>query len=105
MTLVAQEEDSTQVKPPTEFKASPKWKPFKEGCIAYFNLIKTRSQIPLAYVIRELEVPDPYGKVFDYLKSLMLNGPEWTWMRTFNQTHDGGGTWLALLSHYKEEAQ
>ncbi len=47
----AQQEDSTQVKPPSEFKSGSKWKPFKEGAIAYFNSIKTKSMIPFLYII------------------------------------------------------
>jgi hypothetical protein len=36
-----------------------KWKQFKKGTITYFNSLCTKNQIPLAYVIRENEVPDP----------------------------------------------
>jgi hypothetical protein len=36
MAYEAKEEDAV-VKPPAEFKAGSKWKPFKEGAIAYFN--------------------------------------------------------------------
>lgn len=60
LSLDKQDESASQVKLPAELKASSKWKPFKEGVIAYFNSIHTRSQIPLAYVIRENENPDPY---------------------------------------------
>jgi hypothetical protein len=98
MTHKAKEEDAV-VKAPPEFKSGSKWKPFKEGAIAYFNSIKGTNHIPLAYVIRELENPDPTvifqsehhrlisitplvgveyeddnGKVFDLLKSWTLNG-------------------------------
>lgn len=58
MTYEAKEEDAI-VKAPTEFKTGSKWKPFKEGAIAYFNSIKGTHHIPLAYVIRERETPDP----------------------------------------------
>ena len=130
MAFEDQEDETTAVKAPSEFTAVTKWKAFKEGAIAFFNSQKGRGQIPLAYVIRDIEVPDPNGiyesehqrliavtplqgiefsedngKVFDYLKSWTLNGPAWTWMRTFNQTRDGRGAWLALLSHYEGEAQ
>ncbi len=100
MESQAQQEDSTQVKAPSEFKPGSKWKPFKEGAIAYFNSIKTKSMIPLSNVIRDQAQPHPdglydsehqrliavtplegiefsedNGKVFDYLKSWTLNGP------------------------------
>ena len=112
MTYEAKEEDAI-VKAPLEFKSGSKWKPFKEGAIAYFNSIKGTHHIPLAYVIRELENPDPNfiyqsehhrlisitplvgveyeddnGKVFDLLKSWTLNGPAWTWMRAWNATRN-----------------
>jgi hypothetical protein len=34
------EEPATQVKPLAEYKTGSKWKPFKDGAIAYFNSIK-----------------------------------------------------------------
>jgi hypothetical protein len=104
-------EEDNAVKPPSEYKTGSKWKAFKEGAVAYFNSIRTFHHIPLAYVIRDQEVPDPTalynseherliavtplvgieyeddnGKVFDFLKSWTLNGPAWTWMRSFNNT-------------------
>jgi len=61
MSFQSNQEDETltQVKPPTEFKTGSKWKPFKEGAIAYFNSVKGFHNIPLAYVIHEQENPDP----------------------------------------------
>jgi hypothetical protein len=92
--------------------------------------VKGSLNIPLAYVIREQEVPDPNtvyqtehhrlisitplvgikyeednGKVFDFLKSWTLNGPAWTWMRSHNATRDGRAAWLALVAHYKGDVQ
>jgi hypothetical protein len=52
------EKPATQVKPLTEYKTGSKWKPFKEGAIAYFNSVKGFHNIPLAYVIRDQENPD-----------------------------------------------
>jgi hypothetical protein len=115
MTFELQEDDtSTTVKAPAEFKAGSKWKPFKEGVIAYMNSVKGSHNILLAYVIHEEEIPDPNvvyqsehhrlisitwlagieyendnGKVFDFLKSWTLNGPAWTWMRSHNGTRNG----------------
>jgi hypothetical protein len=60
MNFESQEEDATTtVKAPAEFKAGSKWKPFKEGVIAYLNSVKGNHNIPLAYVIWEVEIPDP----------------------------------------------
>jgi len=124
------DEATTHVKPPTEYKAGSKWRPFKEGAIAYFNLVKGLHMIPLAYIIREQEIPDPQavyqsehhrlisitplvgiefeednGKVFDFLKSWTLNGPVWTWMRSFNATRNGRASWQALVNHFEGDAQ
>ncbi len=43
------------VKEPPEFKGSIKWKPWKEVVIS----VLTKDFIPLTYIIREQEVPDP----------------------------------------------
>jgi hypothetical protein len=134
MMFEEQEDDAANtVKAPSEFKAGGKWKPFKEGTIAYMNSVKGNHNIPLAYVIyviREQEVPDPNavyqtehhrltsitplvgieykednGLVFDFLNSWTLNGPAWTWMRSHNATRDGRAAWLPLVAHYKGDAQ
>ena len=124
------DETATQVKPPAEYKTGSKWKPFKEGAIAYFSSVKGAHNIPLAYVIREQEIPDPNavyqteyhrlisitpltgieyeddnGRVFDFLKSWTLNGPAWTWMRAFNLTRNGRASWQALVNHFEGDAQ
>jgi hypothetical protein len=110
------------IKPPAEFKAGSKWKPFKEGANAYFNCIKG--------IIRDQEVPnlnqayqskhhcliaitplqgikfeDDNGKVFDALKSWTLNGSVWTWMHAWNNTRNGRNAWLALVSHFEGDTQ
>jgi hypothetical protein len=132
MSFQSNQEDETltQVKPPTEFKTGSKWKPFKEGAITYFNSVKGFYNIPLAYVIREQENPDPNaiyqtehhrlisvtplvgiefeednGRIFDFLKSWTLNGPAWTWMRAFNATRNGRASWQALVNHFEGDAQ
>jgi hypothetical protein len=110
MAFEAQEDDTDNIiKPPAEYKTGSKWKPFKEGIIAYLNSMKGTHSIPLAYIIREDENPQPNqmyqsehhrlimitplagtefeednGKVFDLLKSWTLDGPAWTWMRAYN---------------------
>jgi hypothetical protein len=103
MTFETQEEDTSTVKPPSEFQQGSKWKAFKEGAITFFNSVRGRGNILLAYIIREQEIPDPLmvydnehqrliavtplqgiefsednGKVFDNLKSWTLKGPAWT---------------------------
>jgi len=46
------------VKAPAEIQIGSKWKPFKEGAIAYFNSVKGTHNIPLSYVIRDNENPE-----------------------------------------------
>ena len=128
MTLTSKEDD-TGIKAPSEFKKDSKWKTFKESLIAYLNSLKGKHNIPLAYVIREDEKPQPNqifqtehhrliaitpllgieydkdnGRVFDILKSLLVNGPAWTWMRAFNSTRNGRSAWLSLVTHFEGDA-
>jgi len=54
--LMAQEskdEETEGVKAPAEFKAGAKWKPFNEGCIAFFNPNLGMDRVPFSYAIRE----------------------------------------------------
>jgi hypothetical protein len=51
MAFETQEEETSNVRAPAKFKTGPKWKPFKEGCIAYFNSVHSQDQVPLAYII------------------------------------------------------
>jgi hypothetical protein len=39
MAFETQEEDTSTVKPPSEFQQGSKWKAFKEGAIAFFNFV------------------------------------------------------------------
>jgi hypothetical protein len=80
MNAEAKDKDDSDVKPPEKFKATSKWKPFKEGVIAYFL-------------------------VFDHLKSWTLEGPAWTWMRQHNNSRNGRAAWQALLFHYEGDAE
>jgi hypothetical protein len=130
MAFEDQDDETTAVKPPTEFTTGTKWKAVKEGAIAFFNSQKGRGQIPLAYITRETANHDPNdayinehqrviaitplqgiefgednGKVFDHLKSWTLKGPAWTWMRQYNATRDGRNAWLALVAHFEGDAQ
>jgi hypothetical protein len=132
--LMAQEnrdEETEGVKAPSEFKTGQKWKPFKEGCIAFFNTNLGMDRVPFSYVICEdaipgdlaaaypseharliattphagLEFETDNGRVFDHLKSWTLNGPAWTWIRSFNTSRNGRAAWQALLDHYEGDAQ
>jgi len=52
-----------------------------------------------------LEFETDNGQVFDHLKSWTLNGPAWTWIRSFNTSRNGRAAWQALLDHYEGDAQ
>jgi hypothetical protein len=129
MSLTSKEHD-TGIKAPSELKKDMKWKTFKEGLIAYLNALKGKHNIPLAYVIREdealqanqvfptkhhrliavtpllgIEFDDDNGRVFDILKSLLVNGPAWTWMRAYNNTRNGRQAWISLVNHFEGDAQ
>ncbi len=125
--MTQDEETSTIVKPPAEFKIGSKSKPFKEGTIAYLNSVMGTHGIPLAYIICEQEQAIPnmiyqsdhnhltplngveFGqdndKVFDLLQSWTLNGPVWTWVQAYNSTQNGHASWQALVAHYEGDAQ
>jgi len=131
VTQESKDEDTKGVKAPAEFKSGSKWKAFKEGCIAFFNTNLGMDRVPFSYVIRPTEEPgdpnevypnehsrlisitphigleyeDDNGRVFDYLKSWTLNGPAWTWIRSFNTMRNGRAAWLALLEHFEGDAQ
>jgi hypothetical protein len=131
MTQEDKDEETVGVKAPSEFKTGQKWKSFKEGCIAFFNTNLGMDCVPFSYVIRPdaqpgdpaamypneharliaitphqgLEYDTDNGRVFDHLKSWTLNGPVWTWIRSYNSTRDGRAAWMALLDHYEGDAQ
>lgn len=42
--------------------------------------------------------------MYDLLQSLTLNGPAWSLVNSFQQTHDGRGAWQSLLSYYEGDA-
>jgi hypothetical protein len=88
-----------------------------------------QSSIPLAYIIREKDVPSQgaiyntvhdqlvnkailygaeyntnNGVVYDLLQSLTLNGPAWSWISGYQETRDGRGAWKALMTYYKGDA-
>jgi len=85
-----EEEDATAstVQAPSEYKTGSKWKPFKESAIAYFNSIKGTHNIPLTYVIREQENPDPNAvyqsdsRILCKYNSWMLIFTNWQWRQT-----------------------
>jgi hypothetical protein len=126
----ASTDEENIVQAPAEYKTGSKWKAFKEGAIAYLNGIRGKHDIPLAYIIRDDEVPQPNqvyqsehqrliavallqgvvfeddnGRVLDLLKSWTINGPAWTWMHAHNSTRNGRQAWLSLVGHFEGDVQ
>ena len=86
-TMMNSEPDrETTVKEPPEFKGSVKWKPWKEGVISYFNSVLTKDFIPLTYIIREQELPDPFATYDNEHQRLVAIAP----LRGNEFKHDNG---------------
>jgi hypothetical protein len=51
MTQEDKDEETEGVKAPSEFKTGQKWKPLKEGCIAFFNTNLGMDRVPFSYII------------------------------------------------------
>ncbi len=131
IALESEKMPADAVKTLPNFTEGLKWKPFKAAMISYFNSIYScKHWIPIAYVIREYEDPDPdmeykskhkaliatmslaglefkedNGQVYDYLNSWILGGPSHAWMREYCRTRNGRAAWLALIQQHEETAQ
>ncbi len=57
----SQDDETTAVKPPAEFSPGSKWKPFKEGAIAFFN--SQRGRGPILYAKMKYQTPMTYMKM------------------------------------------
>jgi len=113
-------------KMPDKFKVAFNWKVFSEAVEPYLTQILGSGRIPLSYVIRQLDVPDPgaiydtqleeniasaphrgasyqrdNAKVYGIIKQLVLEGPGCSYSLPFDQVTDGRQAWLALRNHYE----
>ena len=102
------------IKSPDPFQKETKWRQGKESICTYLNSKVGQGGIPLAYILRENDVPQIQvqyntvhkqlincailhgseyntnkGVVYNHLQSLMLNGPAWTWINAFQVSRDG----------------
>jgi len=114
------------VKLPEAFKKDTKWRQWKESLTTYIHSKIGQAGIPLAYIIRENDLPTPgeacatvhdqlvhsailhgaeynmnNGVVYDLLQSLTLNGPAWSWVNAYQRNHDGRGAWRSLIAYYE----
>jgi hypothetical protein len=44
------------------------------------------------------------GTVYDFLQSLTLNGPAWSWINSYQRARNGRAAWKALVAYYKGDA-
>jgi hypothetical protein len=44
------------------------------------------------------------GTVYDFLQSLTLNGPAWSWINTYQRSRNGRAAWNALVAYYEGDA-
>jgi hypothetical protein len=133
--MVNQAEEATadkesDVKLPEKFKLTSKWIVFAESLDTYLNRLKGQGRVPLNYVIRTVETPEPgtvfnteqelmiataplegdqfdidNERVFGVIKQLTLEGPAWAYINeNLNRIKDGRGAWLALRAHYEGES-
>jgi len=121
---IAESTASSDPVKPKEFKDFDKWRTFWESWITYVTQLRGAAQIPLPYVFRDHETvsteirgqtysstDEEYmavtllsgehyvtdnKRVYDELKPLIVNGPGWAFIKTFNTKRDGRGAVLAL---------
>ncbi|MGH7974029.1 MAG: hypothetical protein ACREBR_00785 [bacterium] len=124
--------DKTDISPktmPDKFKNEGNWTIFKDALNTYLSQIKGGDRIPLNYVIRDRDVPDPTAvyaselehltstvplsgehynrdniKVYGIIKSLALEGPGWNWIIHLDREQNGRNAWKALTSHYEGDS-
>ena len=117
------------VKAPEVFKKETNWKSWKERLHTYLNSQIGQASIPLSYIIRNDDLPmegQVYattheelvtcailfgpefninnGTVYDFLQSLTLNGPAWSWINTYQRARNGRAAWKALVAYYEGDA-
>jgi len=108
--LEAAKAPNALVKNPEAFKKDSKWHVWKESVITYLHSKTGQACLPLAYIVREYDVPlanVPYattheqlvagsilhgpeynvnnGIVFDLLQSLTLAEPSWAWISNYER--------------------
>lgn len=130
--LMIQEEQELAVRdtvkpvPPDKFTRATNWLVFREALVAYLSQLKGINRIPLNYVIRDDEHPNPdavydnererriatvplHGhdfrqdceSVFAIIKELTLQGPGWTWIESLDRGRNGRICFQALVAHYE----
>jgi len=130
--LMVQEEQEIAAKdtikpvPPDKFTKASGWLSFREALVAYLSQVKGVNRIPLSYVIRDDEQPDPDAvyendrerriatvplqghdfrqdseSVFAIIKELTLQGPGWAWIEALDRGRNGRACFNVLVAHYE----
>ncbi len=117
------------IKTPEPFKKDTKWRPWKESFSTYLHSKTGQASIPLAYIIRECDVPLPNvhyptihdeivacailqgpeynlnnGIIIDLLQSLTIHGLAWAWISAYERVRDGRNAWKALMAYYEGDS-
>jgi len=117
------------IKNPEPFKKDTKWRPWKESFSTYLHSKTGQASIPLAYIIRECDVPLPNvhyptihdeivacailqgpeynlnnGIIIDLLQSLTIHGLAWAWISAYERVRDGRNAWKALMAYYEGDS-
>jgi len=117
------------IKAPEPFKKDTKWRTWKESVITYLHFKQGQASIPLAYIVRECDLPNPQiiyptvhdqlvnkailygpeynlnsGIIYDLLQYLTLNGPAWSWISGFQSNRDSRGALKSLIAYYEGDA-
>jgi hypothetical protein len=109
---------------PGELSDLTKWEVFWERWCTYASRLRGAAKCPLTYIFRDKAVPEPADFIVDYethddylvaltvlngawydldnrqiydeFKGLVLKGPEWTFVKTFDRAKDGRNAVLTL---------
>jgi hypothetical protein len=126
----ADEAQTDLIRAPEVFKKDTEWYAWSETVITYLRSKKGQNnQAPLAYVLRNHEVPTPdmlfsndidekigrtmlagpqyaadNATVFDVIKSLASTGPLQPFVQPFERTRNGRGAWKALKQYYEGDS-
>ncbi len=67
--------DKETVKAPDKFKNGTAWKVFAEATKTYLGQLNGSGRIPLSYVIRKAEIPDPNDEYQNEIERLIAIAP------------------------------
>jgi hypothetical protein len=115
-------------KAPDKFKLGTTWKVFAEATENYLGQLMGFSRIPLSYMVRRREIPEPEAeyqndlerliaiapltgdafqqgnaRVYGIIKQLVIEGPGRSYILPYDKANHGRQAWLALWAQYEDE--